>query len=43
MGSFDTSGLVHLATLGAIAALVILGGIGGFAIATVINLGKLCL
>lgn len=43
MGSFDMEGLAHLAMLGLAAALVIVGCIGGFAWATVINLGKLCL
>jgi hypothetical protein len=43
MGSFDTDGLARLAMLGFCFALIIAGGIGGFAVASIINLGKLCL
>jgi hypothetical protein len=43
MGSFDMEDLVYFAVFGIAVALVMLGGIGGFALATIINLGKLCL
>jgi hypothetical protein len=43
MGSFDMEGLAYFAMVGMAAALVIAGGIGGFAIASVVNIGKLCL
>ena len=43
MGSFDTEGLARLALLGAIAAIFILGVAAGFGVASIINLGKLCL
>jgi hypothetical protein len=43
MGSYDMSGLVKLAVLGLFTAVFIIGGIAGFAAATIINLGKLCL
>lgn len=43
MGIFDTDGLARLAILGLMAALVIAVGIGGFAVASIINWGKTCL
>jgi hypothetical protein len=36
-------GLAHLAVMGLVMVLLLVGAVGGFALASVINLGKLCL
>lgn len=43
MGPFNTDGLAKLAVIGFIVMLVVLGIGLGFGLASIINLGKLCL
>ena len=43
MGRFDTDGLVRLVVIGMIVCLIGLGVFLGFSLASVINLGKMCL